>query len=559
MPSKPETDNSATGFDSLPPPESSRITCSRHANGVTIQIPQTQGICWPAALQAIIVLCIAGELTHLVVERQFVWKAAFAIIAVVWTAGLVLASRALTRMRTRGAIAVSEDTLAVIEHRVFRRSRRAWSIAKDVIDVQLASDAEGHRPHGLIVNSTEDRCFEYFRGLSTAELQWIVNTIQNEVEQSQLQAAGRKLGLPQRPVEEWSESDFRYAEQRIKAISADRDREIAEMQAKMDRLEFSLTDFVEWQPGKRIVVKRVRPTAFLIAAGSIGGVVGSAVVNLFIAPFATPLVGFVVGFAAYLFPAAMRRNVYLAIADVFSFGGTNIAWLYCAMMLVAGAVLFLKLDAAFSQREVVVDWDRRLLSVMTPRSEQTYSLPYLQRLCIRTVRLPRKHLQPDDAEDTEVDRQQSQIVGCFPEGDAVILESDKAELSNETANERVLSVARQLASAMGVTIESDDVDEQEFDSAGYPRHWKLKYLPRVWQMASTKARRVVIAALCIVVIVYGIRLIRAYEANARSAPQVGTQHGAHAASIAWRVGTKKLQDDARQSRRPLSSPLRISI
>ena len=133
----------------------------------------------------------------------------------------------------------------------------------------------------------------------------------------------------------------------------------------MDRLEFSLTDFVEWQPGRRIVVKRVRPTAFLIAAGSIGGVVGSAVVNLFIAPFATPLVGFVVGFAAYLFPAAMRRNVYLAIADVFSFGGTNIAWLYCAMMLVAGAVLIALVCAAMSPfRGLRRDWPeaaRRLL------------------------------------------------------------------------------------------------------------------------------------------------------------------------------------------------------
>ena len=263
-------------------------------------------------------------------------------------------------------------------------------------------------------------------------------------------------------------------------------------------------------------------------------------------PFLTPLFGFVVSFLAWLFPMPVRQHAYLAIADVFSLGGTNVAWAYVCVMLLWLGVLLLKLDAAFARRDVIMDWPRRLVSVNTPDVETTYHLSSLQRLLVRIVHLPAAPGSSESSDDDTDEKCLAQIVACFPEGEAVILESDNTNASDSNTQARIESLADQLAKVTHVPLESVTTSNQEFDAAGYPRRWKYRYLPRAWRLASPRSRWFAVATIAVVLTIYGMRhrvriersressvldlqWIRGHSVNSRISKYVNTdnQHQSH--------------------------------
>jgi hypothetical protein len=462
-------------------------------------------------------------------------------VGLLWLVPLVCLTQMVRKWARTGAMQATRSHLTVTRRGWIGSKRDRWLIA-DLLTICVVPSGEernGLPIEELAVVSTDGTSKHYFSTCDNRELAWIAHEFRQflgfpnppAVTQSDPDKAVLEIsrGLVNKLHDEMSESleNMQQARRRMTDLAVDKASpteadelesmtrlsalDVAEKKASFTRsevdavrAEFGLIDFDVWQPGEVIRYRHTTlgPSALLASAIPTG--LGYGLIFLFVVPFAIPILGTILVLPIDLIGS---KHLHLVVADMMAFGTGLIAWII-TFTLLAIALTYLKLDAAFAVREIEWDWQRRRLTIRGRRDEQVYSFQEIRQINIREARQPGARLH--------VIRMEAQLPGRT----AVLLEADESDEIQGLAEapmpaaERIRILAEDLASHLDIPIHLADPVVDRCSAVGYPRDARLTDIRSLWKNASGTTRTRAWALVAIILVFWTFRFVESYRANA---------------------------------------------
>ncbi len=291
------------------------------------------------------------------------------------------------------------------------------------------------------------------------------------------------------------------------------DREIKALRQSLHLSSFGMLNVAEWKPGERIEIARQTMTGTALARTAMATGFPTAVLWAFFAPFVVPFAGFIVGLPMHLVPGTreFRVRVYLTIVDLFALGWPVLPW---AVFLFCLAIvrLAVHLDAAFSPRRVILDWQLRLLIIRTRHDEQTHLLSEIERLTVHLV----------TTTDPKDEVPQARLIAHLSEThdkSAVLLETDSDEVTkgyeelDKSPMDRMSPIAEQLAAVLRVPCGQGEPMTDDFDCVGFPRRKSIRHERTIWGNAGGRSRFAVVLLCTMILAFLIIRGAACYSKN----------------------------------------------
>jgi hypothetical protein len=295
------------------------------------------------------------------------------------------------------------------------------------------------------------------------------------------------------------------------------ERDLASHRASLAFTDFSLNNFDDWQPGRLCRWRREVLSARKMASTVLASGFGWGIVGLVVTPLAILLLALVAVTILKLFPGD-NRVIHLVITDLFAFQSTNLFVEYAFMFLAIFAWMWVRLDCAFSPREIVLEWNEDRLTVRGRRDVTTARLSHIKALVIRPV-LTHAASKPDAASSPATSSAGSppmaRLEARLSLGSVVLIETDPSELSTKNPSGRLLSLAKPLARALGVEILHEDPVYDNFDVVGYPKKSSLRNACAIWRNSDRGPKLATLLLLATLVTCYGFRAHASYHEHSR--------------------------------------------
>lgn len=275
------------------------------------------------------------------------------------------------------------------------------------------------------------------------------------------------------------------------AQSAASEVQLAEFEARAQ--DFAQYEFTSVLPGQIVEFARLtRPAEVTFRAILFrSSTMGVAVLLLIVAPVLMALFGTLLVAVVDLLPSSdTESRTRQAVVDMFAFGLGSFLWIP-VFLAIYTAWTFLKVDAAFSQYRVRIDWQQQEVAIeKADGSTRTIPFHSIQALSTSVAKSWRsKESSYKHAVQLSVKTNQGSSVPLIDD----ILMSSEASPTN--AAEYLEPVASQLAEAMGVPLHRNG-PSQSFDSGGFPFRPSVFRCSRIWHLASSRARLTMLTTMC---------------------------------------------------------------